>query len=170
MTKATHDQDPTREARNDMPQTPAVPTSATRTPAAHAPATRTPATRTRVTATPDWYASAGISLGIRVGDLVFASGQAPVDERGVTVGVGDFEAQARRALVNLATVLTSAGSGLDKAVKLTVFVTDIAHQDVFAALRAEFYVPPFPAESFVQVAALADPEWMIEIEGIGALT
>ncbi|MGW7073939.1 hypothetical protein [Streptomyces sp. NPDC054866] len=55
-------------------------------------------TRTCVTADPDWYASAGISLGIRVGDLVFASGQAPVDERGVTVGAGDFEAQARRAL------------------------------------------------------------------------
>ncbi|MER5253197.1 MULTISPECIES: RidA family protein [unclassified Streptomyces] len=133
------------------------------------PAVSPSGARTRVTADPDWYASAGISLGIRVGDLVFASGQAPVDERGHTVGAGDFEAQARRALANLATVLTNAGSGPDKAVKLTVFVTDIAHQDVFAALRAEFYVPPFPAESFVQVAALADPEWLIEIEGIGAL-
>lgn len=129
----------------------------------------TPAARTRVTADPDWYASAGISLGIRVGDLVFASGQAPVDERGATVGVGDFEAQARRALTNLDTVLTNAGSGLDKAVKITVFVTDMARQDVFAALRLQFYARPFPAESFVQVAALADPEWMIEIEGIGAL-
>ncbi|MFE0133595.1 RidA family protein [Streptomyces sp. NPDC059037] len=129
----------------------------------------TSATRTRITADPDWYESAGISLGIRVGDLVFTSGQAPVDADGATVGAGDFETQARQALANVATVLGNAGSGLDKAVKLTVFVTDIAHQDVFAALRARFYVPPFPAESFVQVAALADPEWLIEIEAVGAV-
>ncbi|WP_306336325.1 RidA family protein [Streptomyces sp. KL118A] len=127
------------------------------------------ATRVRVTADPDWYASANISLGIRCGDLVFTSGQAPVDERGRTVGAGDFEAQARRALANLSTVLTHAGSGLDRMVKVTVFVTDIAHQDAFAPLRAEFYGDPRPAESFVQVAALADPEWLIEIEAVGAV-
>ncbi|MGW2227846.1 RidA family protein [Streptomyces formicae] len=125
--------------------------------------------RTRVTADPDWYESAGISLGIRVGDLVFTSGQAPVDVHGATVGAGDFEAQARQALANVSTVLGRAGSGIDRAVKLTVFVTDMAHQDVFARLRAEFYVAPFPAESFVQVAALADPAWLIEIEAVGAV-
>ncbi|MGW0537283.1 RidA family protein [Streptomyces sp. NPDC003032] len=130
-------------------------------------ARRSRATRFRVTAEPDWYESAGISLGIRVGDLVFTSGQAPIDEHGATVGAGDFEAQARRALANLSTVLTNAGSGLDRLVKLTVFVTDMAHQDTFARLRAEHYVAPFPAESFVQVAGLADPAWLIEIEAVG---
>ncbi|MFH8610437.1 RidA family protein [Streptomyces sp. NPDC018029] len=127
------------------------------------------ASRVRVTADPDWYESAGISLGIRVGDLVFTSGQAPVDEHGRTVGAGNFEAQARRALANLSTVLTHAGSGLDRLVKLTVFVTDVAHQDAFAPLRAEFYGTPPPAESFVQVAALADPAWLIEIEAVGVV-
>ncbi|TGA99049.1 RidA family protein [Streptomyces sp. MZ04] len=129
----------------------------------------TSATRTRITADRDWYESAGISLGIRAGDLVFTSGQAPVDADGATVGAGDFEVQARQALANVATVLANGGSGLDKAVKLTVFVTDIDHQDLFADLRARFYVPPFPAESFVQIAALADPEWLIEIEAVGAV-
>ncbi|MFI8515246.1 RidA family protein [Streptomyces sp. NPDC085460] len=124
-------------------------------------------TRVRVTADPDWYEGAGISLGIRVGGLVFTSGQAPVDAEGVTVGRGDFTAQARQALANVSTVLSRAGSGLDRAVKLTVFVTDITHQDLFAALRAEQYAEPFPAETFVQVSALADPEWMIEIEAVG---
>ncbi|MEU7283210.1 RidA family protein [Streptomyces sp. NPDC045431] len=133
------------------------------------PLSTPPLTRTRVTADPDWYAQDGISLGIRVGGLVFTSGQAPVDATGATVGRGDFEAQARRALANVATVLANGGSGLDQAVKVTVFVTDLSHQDVFAALRAEYYVPPFPAESFVQVAALADPDWMIEIEAVGAV-
>ncbi|MFB7938066.1 RidA family protein [Streptomyces sp. NPDC056049] len=125
--------------------------------------------RVRVTAERDWYEGAGISLGIRAGRLVFTSGQAPVDADGVTVGRGDFDAQARQALANVSTVLARAGSGLDLAVKLTVFVTDIADQDLFAALRAEQYREPFPAETFVQVSALADPEWMIEIEAVGVV-
>ncbi|MFI8081950.1 RidA family protein [Kitasatospora sp. NPDC086009] len=126
------------------------------------------AERVRVSAEPDWYESAGISLGIRVGNLVFTSGQAPIDAQGNTVGAGDFEAQARQALANLSTVLTNAGSSLADVVKATVFVTDIARQDIFAKLRAEhFSSEPHLAESFVEVSSLADPEWMIEIEAIG---
>jgi 2-iminobutanoate/2-iminopropanoate deaminase len=124
--------------------------------------------RVRVTADPDWYDGVGISLGIRVGNLVFTSGQAPIDSSGSTVGVGDFEAQARRALDNLATVLTNAGSSLADTVKATVFVTDIAQQDVFAKVRSEYFTArPYPAESFVEVSSLADAEWMIEIEAVG---
>ncbi|CAL9650564.1 RidA family protein [Streptomyces sp. enrichment culture] len=132
--------------------------------------TQPAAERVRVTAEPDWYESAGISLGIRVGNLVFTSGQAPIDPEGATVGVGDFEAQARQALANLSTVLTNAGSSLADTVKATVFVTDITQQDVFARLRAEHFPDkPHLAESFVEVSSLADPEWMIEIEAIGLI-
>lgn len=50
-------------------------------------------------------------------------------------------------------------------------VTDIAHQHLYEVIREASYADPFPAESFVQVAALADPEWLIEIEieAIGAV-
>ncbi|MFE5392993.1 RidA family protein [Streptomyces sp. NPDC056568] len=124
--------------------------------------------RVRVSADPDWYESAGISLGIRVGNLVFTSGQAPIDPQGATVGTGDFEAQARQALANLSTVLTHAGSSLAEVVKATVFVTDITQQDTFARLRAEHFPDkPHLAESFVEVSSLANPEWMIEIEAVG---
>ncbi|MFF4603171.1 RidA family protein [Streptomyces sp. NPDC001339] len=126
------------------------------------------AERVRVSAEPDWYESAGISLGIRVGNLVFTSGQAPIDAQGATVGAGDFETQARQALANLSTVLKNAGSSLADVVKATVFVTDIAQQDIFAKLRAEHFPDkPHLAESFVEVSSLANPEWMIEIEAIG---
>jgi enamine deaminase RidA (YjgF/YER057c/UK114 family) len=82
-------------------------------------------------------------------------------------GKGDFEVQARQALANLALVLKNAGSGLDRVVKATVFVTDIArHQEAFARLRAEYFVPHTFAESFVEVSSLADPEWLIEIEAV----
>lgn len=124
--------------------------------------------RVRVSAEPDWYESAGISLGVRVGNLVFTSGQGPIDARGATVGAGDFEAQARQALANLSTVLTNGGSSLAEVVKATVFVTDIAQQHVFAKLRAEHFPDkPHLAESFVEVSSLANSEWMIEIEAIG---
>ncbi|GGO40802.1 MULTISPECIES: RidA family protein [Streptomyces] len=128
------------------------------------------AERVRVTADPDWYDGVGISLGVRVGNLVFTSGQAPIDDTGATVGTGDFEAQARQALANLSTVLTNAGSSLAEVVKATVYVTDITQQDVFGKLRAEYFTgtPPL-AESFVEVSALAKPEWMIEIEAIGSV-
>lgn len=123
--------------------------------------------RVRVTADPDWYDSAGIALGIRVGNLVFTSGQAPIDEHGATVGKDDFEAQARQALANLTLVLKNAGSGLDQVVKATVFVTDIArHQDAFARVRAAHFPPHSFAESFVEVSSLADPDWLIEVEAI----
>ncbi|MGW0465455.1 RidA family protein [Streptomyces sp. NPDC003027] len=124
----------------------------------------------RVTADPDWYADAGIALGVRVGDLVFVSGQAPIDDHGATVGKDDFEAQARQALAHLARVLENAGSGLDRVVKATVFVTDIArHQDAFARVRAEHFAPHAFAESFVEVSSLADPDWLVEIEAIGVV-
>ncbi|CCK24727.1 hypothetical protein BN159_0348 [Streptomyces davaonensis JCM 4913] len=126
------------------------------------------AERVRVSAEPDWYESAGISLGVRVGNLVFTSGQAPIDAQGATVGAGDFETQARQALANLSTVLTNAGSSLADVVKATVFVTDIAQQDIYAQLREEHFPDkPHLAESFVEVSSLANPEWMIEIEAIG---
>ncbi|MFF3343609.1 RidA family protein [Streptomyces flavidovirens] len=126
--------------------------------------------RVWISAEPDWYESTGISLGIRVGNLVFTSGQAPIDRQGATVGVGDFEAQARQALANLAAVLTNAGSSLSDTVKATVFVTDITQQDIYAKLRAEHFPDkPHLAESFVEVSSLADPDWMIEIEAIGLI-
>lgn len=130
-------------------------------------------TRTRsrhqITADPDWYEPYAISLGIRVGNLVFVSGQAAVDEHGDSVGGDDFETQARQAFANLAKVLAQAGSGLDHVVKVTIFVTDMTVIDEVIKLRREFFTPPYPADTIAQVAALARPEWQIEIEAIAVV-
>ena len=132
-------------------------------------ASDTSSTRHRVTVEPDWYEPYAISLGIRVGDLVFVSGQAAVDEQGRTVGDGDFEAQARQAFANVATVLAAAGSGLEHVVKVTIFVTDMTVIDQVVRLRREFFTPPYPADTIAQVASLADPDWQIEIEAIAVV-
>lgn len=125
--------------------------------------------RHRISADPDWYEPYAISLGIQVGNLVFVSGQAGVDERGDTVSPDDFDTQARRAFTNLATVLNNAGSGLEYVVKVTILVTDMTVIDQVVALRREYFTPPYPADTIAQVPSLARPEWQIEIEAIGVV-
>ena len=125
--------------------------------------------RHQISADPDWYQPYAISLGIRVGNLVFVSGQAAVNEHGDTVGGADFDAQARQALANLATVLRHAGSGLEHVVKVTILVTDMAVIDQVVQLRREFFTPPYPADTIAQVVSLARPEWQIEIEAIAVI-
>jgi 2-iminobutanoate/2-iminopropanoate deaminase len=66
----------------------------------------------RISTEPDRLAAVHISQGFRVGDLIFVSGQAAVDDQGQVVGDGDFGAQARYAVGNLKRVLEAAGSSL----------------------------------------------------------
>ncbi|PZS08364.1 MAG: enamine deaminase RidA [Acidimicrobiales bacterium] len=122
--------------------------------------------RQRVTHDPDWYEPYGISLAIRANDLIFVSGQAGIDETGRTVGAGDFEVQARRAFANLATVLEQGGSSLADVVKVTIMVTDMSYLDLIVRLRVEFFTQPYPADTLLQVAGLAQSDWLIEIDAV----
>jgi reactive intermediate/imine deaminase len=124
---------------------------------------------TKITTEPDWYEPYAISLGVRAGDLVFVSGQAAVDEHGETVGAGDFDQQARQAFANLERVLHAAGSDLGHVAKVTILVTDMTVIDRVIALRREYFREPYPADTIAQVAALARPEWMIEIEAVAVV-
>jgi reactive intermediate/imine deaminase len=126
--------------------------------------------RGRVTVDGDWQERYNISLGIRLGDLVFVSGQTGVHALGHPIEAVDFATQARQALENLGAVLAQAGTSLARVVKVTVFVTDMAHLDTLIQLRQEYFTPPYPADSVVQVAALARPEAMIEIEAVAVVS
>ncbi len=127
--------------------------------------TKPPALR-RIGGDPDWYEPYNISLAIQGGNLIFVSGQAGIDEHGRTAGP-DFDTQARRAFANLATVLGRAGASLADVAKVTIMVTDMAaHLDEIIKLRAEFFTEPYPADTLVQVAGLAQPDWLIEIDAI----
>lgn len=118
---------------------------------------------------PDPYAPFKISQAIRFGDLVFVSGQAAIDENGL-VGVGDFDAQAEQAFRNLQAVLEAAGSGLDRILKVTIFLTDIATNfPKIVDLRGRWFSEPYPADTIVEVTSLALPELEIEIEAIAAV-
>lgn len=120
----------------------------------------------QISTDPDPYAAFNIAQAYRAGDFIFVSGQAALDLDGNIVGVGDFDAQAAQAFENLKAVLEAAGAGLDKLIKVTVYVTDMANFPRVVALRERYFSPPWPADTLVEVSALALPELMIEIEGV----
>ena len=120
----------------------------------------------RISIEPDRFAAVHISQGFRVGDLVFVSGQAAVNEQGEVVGVGDCGAQARQAVRNLDRVLNAAGSSLDQVIKVTIFVTDMSYFPEVVKLRKEVFSQPYPADTICEVQGLAYPELMFEIEAV----
>lgn len=123
-------------------------------------------TRTRVTIPDDHYEPYAISQAIIAGDTVYVSGQAAIGPDGKTVGGDDFEAQARQAFANLDTVLTAAGSSLADVVKVNIMVTDMSHLDTIVKLRREYFSEPYPADNLLQVAGLAQPDWLVEIDAV----
>lgn len=105
------------------------------------------------------------SQAIATGGLVFASGQLPIDKATGEIPGDSIAHRAHLCLQNLRSIAEAAGSGLDHAVKTTIFLTDMNDFKTVNTVYAEYFDDPFPARSTVQVAALplgAD----IEIEAV----
>jgi 2-iminobutanoate/2-iminopropanoate deaminase len=94
------------------------------------------------------------SQAITAGDTVWVSGQIPLDPATGALVPGDVEAQARQVLRNVGAILEAAGSGFDRVVKATVYLTDLADFDVVNRVYAEFMPSPPPARVSVQVSRL----------------
>ncbi|MEO7858893.1 MAG: RidA family protein, partial [Nitrospirales bacterium] len=120
----------------------------------------------RITIDPDPYEPFRLAQGYRVGELLFISGQAAIDQSGRMVGVGDFEAQAKQAFENLDRVLRAGGSSLRNVIKVTIFLTDMTNFDRIVKLRGQWFTAPYPADTIVEVRSLYSPDAMIEIEAI----
>ena len=123
----------------------------------------------RITTEPDWYEPFRIALGYRVGDVLVLSGQAAIDQSGAVVGVGDFDAQAEQVFENLELVLAAGGARMEDVVKVTIYLTDMSNFPKILELRERHFSRPYPADTIVEVSALALPELMIEIEAIAVL-
>lgn len=108
------------------------------------------------------------SQAVQVGSLVFCSGQIPLDPTTMEIVGGGIEAQAVRVLDNMQAVATAAGAQLQDAVKLTIFLTDLADFAIVNDTMKRYFSAPYPARSTVQVAALPKGA-NIEIEAILAL-
>lgn len=94
------------------------------------------------------------SQAIRVGNVVYTSGQIALDPETGALVPGGIEAQAHRVFQNLKAVLASAGCTFENVVKTVVFLTDLADFAAVNEIYAAYFPAPCPARSCVQVAAL----------------
>ena len=107
------------------------------------------------------------SQAVRAGSTVYLSGQIGLEPESMQMAEG-IEAQTRRVFDNLRAVAEAAGGSLDGMVKLTVYLTDLAHFPRINEIMAEYFHKPYPARAAVGVAALPRGA-MVEIEGVMAL-
>lgn len=94
------------------------------------------------------------SQAVRVGDTVYLSGQIPFDPQTMQLVSGDIEAEIRRVFDNLAAVAEAAGGTLADAVKVNVFLTDLAHFPKVNEVMASYCSQPYPARAAIGVAQL----------------
>ena len=103
------------------------------------------------------------SAAIKVGELIFTSGQIPADPATGELAPGGIAEQTEQSLKNLSAVLEAAGSGLDQVIKTTCFLTDMADFAAFNAAYGKYFSEHKPARSTVAVKALPKGA-LVEIE------
>ena len=121
---------------------------------------------------PDLPASPGFSRALEVpqGRTIYFSGQVPTDSDGATVGHGDLGAQAEVCFGKIRAMLELAGGSMDDIVKVNMFLTDIGRIAEVMAVRERYFTSePYPAMTGVEITALNNPDWMIEVEAIAVI-
>lgn len=110
------------------------------------------------------------SQAVKVGDVVYLSGQIPLVPETMTVIEGDFSTQVRRVFDNLSAVAEAAGGRLQDIVKLNIFLTDLSYFGTVNEIMAEYFQQPYPARAAIGVASLPKdvPVEMDAIMHIGA--
>nr|MBQ6241720.1 RidA family protein [Lachnospiraceae bacterium] len=108
------------------------------------------------------------SQAIEVGNLIFVSGQIPVDPATGAFAGDDITSQTHQSLKNLRAILEEAGSGLDKVAKTTVFLKDMNDFAAMNAVYAQYFSEPYPARAAVQVGRLPK-DALVEIECVAEI-
>jgi len=105
------------------------------------------------------------SQGIDIGNLIFSSGQIPVNPSTGKIADGNIEEQTKQVLENLKNVLLAGGSDLSKVIKTTVFIKDMNHFSKINEIYAQYFTEPYPVRSCVEVSRLPK-DVLIEIEAV----
>ena len=106
----------------------------------------------------------GFCRAVRVGNMVFVSGTGPVQPDGSSSAPDDMILQTRRCFEIIEAALNEAGASLNDIVRTRMFVTDIGQWEAAGQAHGELFADILPAATMVEVSALADPTWLIEIE------
>ena len=108
------------------------------------------------------------SQAVRVGHTVYFSGQIPLDPATATLVEGDITLQTRRVFDNLAAVAHAAGGSLAQLVRVGIYVTDLANFAAVNAVMAEYFQPPYPARSTIEVSGLPKAA-QVEVDAVMVL-
>jgi enamine deaminase RidA (YjgF/YER057c/UK114 family) len=107
---------------------------------------------------------------VRAGNTVYLRGQIGQDmDTRESVGTGDAEAQAERAMDNIALLLDEAGARLEDIVKLVVYLTDVRYREPVYRVMGRRLKGVFPVSTGLVVTALARPEWVVEIDATAVI-
>lgn len=102
--------------------------------------------------------------------VVYLRGQIGQDlETRESVGIGDVEAQAEKAMANIDMLMKEAGGSLEHIVKVTVYVTDIRYREAVYRVMGRWLKGVYPVSTGLVVDALARPEWLVEIDATAVL-
>ncbi len=111
-----------------------------------------------------WEDIVGYSRAVRVGNTVEVSGTVATDETGALVGEGDAYTQTAYIYRKIAAVLQKAGASMEHVVRVRMFVTDISRWQEYGKAHAEFFKAIKPCNTMVEVSALIEPGYLVEIE------
>jgi 2-iminobutanoate/2-iminopropanoate deaminase len=103
------------------------------------------------------------------GKLLFIAGQTASDKDGNVVGTGDIEAQTHQVFKNISAVLEEVGGVLDNLVMTTTYITDRKYREGYNRVRQQYYKKNQPTSTLVIVTGLANPDYLIEINGIAVI-
>jgi 2-iminobutanoate/2-iminopropanoate deaminase len=117
---------------------------------------------------PSGHFSQAIMIEAR-GRLVFISGMTARCADGGVAGIGDIEAQTRQVCENVKSAVEQAGGTMDDICRVDVYVRNMGHFDRIHKVRREYFKPPAPASTMVEVCKMTSPEYLIEISAIAVI-
>jgi 2-iminobutanoate/2-iminopropanoate deaminase len=103
------------------------------------------------------------------GRLVFISGMTARQADGAIAGIGNIEVQTRQVCENIKAAVEGAGGTLDDVCRVDVFVRNMEHFDAIHKVRREYFKPPLPASTMVEVTKMVSPDYLIEINAIAVI-
>ena len=108
------------------------------------------------------------SQGIKIGNLIYTSGQIALDPKTMRLNAGDFKSEIRQVLSNIDSVLICGGSSIQNSVKLTVYLTNLSLFSNVNEVFNEIFINDFPARSVIEVSALP-MDANIEIDAVAVI-
>ncbi len=103
------------------------------------------------------------------GTMVFVSGLTARRPDGTVAGIGDITEQTRQVCENLRAAMTAAGGTLDDICRVDVYVRNMEHFSLIHDVRRQYFNPPLPASTMVEVTKMTSPDYLIEISAIAVL-